>query len=117
MYSTTGACAAYIAGAVNVAVARGTADVANGTAVSVGKANMSHHGVYKQTSIQRQYGMDRHVNGGNIERLEQDRRHALSIDLPVHGGHVQRLAQAPRNVDEQRCGRMITCLYGAVRSP
>ena len=31
-------------GAANVAVATGTAEVANGTAVSVGIANMSHHG-------------------------------------------------------------------------
>ena len=49
------------------------------------------------------------MNGGNIERLEQDRRHALSIDLPVRGGHDERLEQETRNINEQRCGCMITC--------
>ena len=39
-----------------------------------------------QTSTQRQYGLDRHVNGGNIERLEQDQRHALSRYLPCVAG-------------------------------
>ena len=44
----TGACAAYIADAANVAVATRTTAVANGTNVatgSVGRANMSHHNV------------------------------------------------------------------------
>ena len=38
------------------------------------------------------------------------------LDLPVHVGHVERLKQDPRHTDEQRCGRMITCVHGAVRS-
>ena len=29
---------------------------------------------------QRQIGLDRHVHGGNVERLEHDLRHALSIN-------------------------------------
>ena len=30
-------------------------------------------------STQRQIGLDRHVHGGNVERLEHDLRHALSV--------------------------------------
>ena len=50
-------------------------------------------------------------------RASQSEQRQYGVDLPVHGGHVERLEQAPRNIDEQCCGRTITCVYGAVRSP
>ena len=50
-------------------------------------------------------------------RASRNIQRQYGLDLPIHGGHVERLVQDPRHTDEQRCGRVITCVHGAVRSP